>query len=44
MTQRDHRDDPEATASPQALVRDLRAQAEALPRPSVSSSWPQGPP
>jgi SEC-C motif len=31
MTQRDHRDHLEATASPQALVRDLRAQTEGLP-------------
>jgi len=31
MTQRDRLDDPEATASPQALVRDLCAQAGALP-------------
>jgi hypothetical protein len=31
MTQRDHRNNLEATASPQALVRDLRAQTAALP-------------
>jgi hypothetical protein len=31
MTQRDHRDHLETTASPQALVRDIRAQTEALP-------------
>ena len=31
MTPHDHDDDQEATASPQALVRDLRAQEGALP-------------
>ena len=31
MTQRDHRNHLEATASPQALVRDLRVQTAALP-------------
>jgi HEAT repeat protein len=31
ITPRDYHDDRETTASPQALVRDLRAQAEALP-------------
>jgi hypothetical protein len=31
MTPRDHRDDSAATVSPQALVRDLRAQEGALP-------------
>ena len=31
MTQRDHRDNRETTVSPQALVRDLRAQEGALP-------------
>jgi hypothetical protein len=31
MTPRDHDDDPAATVSPQALVRDLRAQQGALP-------------
>ena len=31
MTPQDHDDDPAATVSPQALVRDLRAQEGALP-------------
>ncbi len=31
MTPRDHDDDPAATVSPQALIRDLRAQQGALP-------------
>ena len=31
MTPRDHDDDSAATVSPQALVRDLRAQQGALP-------------
>jgi hypothetical protein len=31
MTPRDHLDNPEAPSSPQAPIRDLRAQAEALP-------------
>ena len=31
MTPRDHHDDRETTVSPQALVRDLRAQEGALP-------------
>src|SRR5918992_1637413 len=33
MTQHNHRDDPVATASPQALIQALRAQEGALPEP-----------
>jgi hypothetical protein len=33
MTPHDHDDDRETTASPQALIRDLRAQQGALPEP-----------